>query len=298
MHVLWALLLFTNGKVTAQAPKNLRSDVRLPGTPEYTSSPTGYPVFETAEQVISAFNFARRQEEKQMKLPPNSLGQLTLPEGYAKASESERALFLINQERTIRNGADYGTGSLRTLPLEGLETHLNAVAEAHAGDMTRHQFFGHTSHNGRDALKRITAQSVYGGNCYQFMARAENIYMFCFYSSDLPVLRPPAFLIEQALFSWLYQDASSAWGHRETILIQNRDASGGQGFRNDRGTPGSEGFLGIGISSVAGYRPCSNLPGYRKAGHVVVMNIADPAPDCPYTVPVPTLPSPVTGSRK
>src|SRR5699024_8142724 len=114
---------------------------------------------------------------------------------------------------TARSGIDYGQGKALGLALESLETNLNGIAQAHAADMTTHNFFGHTSQDGRTALQRINAQAVFSGKCYEFMARAENIYMFCYYASDRPVLEMPLFIVEQAIFSWLYQDASVAWGH-------------------------------------------------------------------------------------
>ncbi|RAK03121.1 hypothetical protein LX87_01243 [Larkinella arboricola] len=285
MRSLISLLLFLTTFSFGQAPKNPKADIKLPKDPAYTTAPNGFPVFDTPAQVANAFNYARRQEEKQLKLPANSLGTLSLPEEYPALSAADRALFITNSERTARAGINYGAGKTLGLPLEALETNLNAVAQGHAADMTTHHFFGHTSKDGRTALQRINAKTVFSGKCYEFMSRAENIYMFCYYSSDKPVLKIPTFLVEQAIFSWLYQDASVAWGHRETLLIQDRDASGGQGFHNNRGSASSEGLLGIGLATKADYGPCSRVSGYQRVGHVVVMNLVDPAPDCPYTIP-------------
>lgn len=285
MRPLICLLLATASFSFGQAPKNLKADIKLPNDAAYTSAPNGFPVFDTPAQVVNAFNYARRQEEKQMKLPTNSLGTLSLPENYKALPAADRALFITNSERTARAGANYGAGKSLGLPLEGLETNLNAVAQAHATDMTTHHFFGHTSKDGRTALQRINAKTVFSGKCYEFMSRAENIYMFCYYSSDKPVLELPTFLVEQAVFSWLYQDASVAWGHRETLLIQDKDASGGQGFHNNRGAAASEGLLGVGLATKADYGSCAKMPGFQRVGHVVVMNLVDPAPDCPYTIP-------------
>ncbi|GAB3339856.1 hypothetical protein GCM10027299_52780 [Larkinella ripae] len=285
MRSILSLLLLTHCFTFGQSPKNLKTDIKLPKDPAYTSAPNGFPVFDKATQVVTAFNFARRQEEKQMKLPVNSLGNLSLPDNYSTLTPAGRALWLTNAERTARAGANYGAGKGLGLPLEALETNLNAVAQAHAADMTAHHFFGHTSQDGRTALQRINAQAVFGEKCYEFMARAENIYMFCYYTSDQPVLEMPPFIVEQAVFSWLYQDASVAWGHRETLLIQDKDASGGQGFHNNRGAAASEGLLGVGLATKADYGPCAKFPGYQRVGHVVVMNLVDPAPDCPYSLP-------------
>ncbi|MFC5409529.1 CAP domain-containing protein [Larkinella bovis] len=285
MRTILILLLLSVGFTFGQSPKNLKADIKLPHDPALTSAPNGFPVFDRADQVVNAFNFARRQEEKQMKLPANRLGSLRLPENYRQLSAVDRALWLTNQERTARAGVDYGAGKGRGLPLEGLETHLNEVARRHALEMTTHDFFGHTSHDGQNALQRITAQAVFGGKCYEFMARAENIYMFCYYTSDKPVLEMPPFIVEQAIFSWMYQDAVVAWGHRETLLIQDRDASGGQGFHNNHGPATSEGFLGVGLATKAEYGPCANMQGFQRVGHVVVMNLVDPAPDCSYSLP-------------
>jgi len=286
MRIALFLLLLTNGLGFAQAPGNLRSDSKLPRNPAYTSAPDGFPIFDRLEQVINAFNYARRQEEKSLKIPVGRLGELKLPANYTAASPTERALYVINAERTARAGVRYGPATALGLPFEGLETHLTTVAQDHAADMTAHQFFSHTGTNGQNPPQRIRAQTAFGDRCAEFMARAENIYMFCFYSTAKPTLTTPTFAVEQAIFSWLYQDAGSAWGHRETILMQNVDPSGGQGFHNNHGSADSEGLLGIGVATVANYGPCSNLPGYHKVGHVVVMDIVDPAPGCQYAVPV------------
>ncbi|RRB02082.1 CAP domain-containing protein [Larkinella rosea] len=285
MRSFICLLLFIPCFAFGQAPKNLKADIKLPKDPAYTAAPNGFPVFDTESQVLNAFNFARRQEEKQLKLPVNSLGTLSFPENYQQLPAAQRALLLTNQERTARAKVDYGAGKGPGLPLEALETHLNEVAQAHATDMATHDFFGHTSHNGRTTLQRINAQAVFSGKCYEFMSRAENIYMFCYYSSEKPALQMPVFITEQAIFSWLYQDATVAWGHRETLLIQDKDASGGTGFHNDRGSAGSEGFLGVGLSTKVDYSPCAKFPGYQRVGHVVVMNFVDPAANCSYTLP-------------
>ncbi|GAB3253397.1 hypothetical protein GCM10027347_13160 [Larkinella harenae] len=116
------------------------------------------------------------------------------------------------------------------------------------------------------------------------MGYSENLYVACTSTEATPT-----FLVEQALFSWLYRDAGSSWGHRKAILIQNDDIylapppNTRRGYVNDHGSASTEGFLGIGIASTPIGAYNATCPGF--AGHVVVMNIADPTADanCVYT---------------
>lgn len=255
----------------AQSPPSLTSNVDLTvaacGTTLCSSFPSFGAFFSTESQIQNAFNEARRQEETQLGLPANSLGSLVLPAGYSSLSVSERALVLINLERQARAGKTYTipttVGPVLGLPLAGIDAPLNTLAENYADSLVKYDESGlsHTLY-GTTPFTRIS--SLYGA-CAEFNARAENLYYSCGGSSS--------YVVEQALFSWIYRDASSAWGHRAAVLIQNIDPITGQnGFDNNQGSTASEGFLGIGVvTNVSGYGSCS------QGANLVVMNIMDPS---------------------
>jgi uncharacterized protein YkwD len=290
-------------KGAAQSPTDLTANVNLPDdVPNtYTNSTSGTATFSAVSQVAAAFNYGRRQEEIQLGLPVNSLGNLSLPAGFAAATQQEQSLYLINQERIARAGQNYpGSASVLGLPLTGLETNLSGMAQAHAEDMVNNGFFGHIGSNGNNPFDRIASNPAYSSGCRNTtFGYAENIYRNCTFSSVPPApgatpLAAP-FLAAQAIFSWLYRDAGSLWGHRRAILIQNTDVylSGTAGYNNDYGQISSEGFLGIGVFSVVDYASCVAPTGfYNTGGYVVVMNVADPVNNasCPYQLDESPLP--------
>jgi uncharacterized protein YkwD len=268
----------------AQAPANLTADVVLTATTETDFAPFAF--FSSVSQIAAAFNKARRTEETQLGLAANSLGTLVLPAGYATFTDNQRAVFLINAERQARAGINYGSGPVLGKPLEGIETALDNTAQGHADYLFTTNTFGHTGADGSTPFQRVEA--TYPANCLQrngagnyTMGRSENAYQSCGGGAT--------YVVEQAIFSWLYQDMGSAWGHRETVLIQNVDASGFSGFNDDRSPAGNEGFLGIGVKIGTGYTPCGTLP-----ARLVIMNIADPSGDAACTFSLENSPLPVS----
>lgn len=277
---LYLLLIATIG--FAQSPPSLTSNVSLTvpacGTTLCSSFPTVGAFFSSESQIQNAFNEARRQEETQLGLPANSLGNLVLPVGYSTLSVSARALLIINMERVARGGKTYTipttVGPVLGLPLAGIDPPLNTLAESYAADLVENDDKGLDHNlNGTTPFTRISA--LYGA-CAEFNARAENLYYSCGGSTS--------YVVEQALFSWIYRDASSAWGHRAAVLIQDVDPITGQnGFDNNQGSTASEGFLGIGVvTNVSGYGSCA------QGANLVVMNIMDPStePNCFSALPV------------
>ncbi|MBN8825903.1 hypothetical protein [Spirosoma sp.] len=234
---------------------------------------------------MAAFNKARRAEETQLGLAANSLGNLTLPSSYATLSDNQRALYLINAERTARAGINYGSGSVLGKPLEGIETNLDNTAQNWANYLYNNNLFTHTI-PGSDPFQRVA--DTYATNCVQrngsgqyTMGRSENIYYACGGSAT--------YAVEQAIFSWLYRDSGSSWGHREAVLIQNVDASGHTGYVDDRGATGNEGFLGMGVTTGSSYTACGSNP-----VRLVVLNIADPSSDASCAFSLESNPLPVS----
>jgi uncharacterized protein YkwD len=254
-----------------KSPKDLTADVALPGGGTHTYfAPHGY--FNTETQVVNAFNFARRAEETQLSLPVNSLGNLILPGSYGTLTPAQRGFWLINQERVARAGVNYGSGAVGGLPLDALEANLTTISQGHANDMATNKFFAHNGTNGQSPYQRISSSTTYTGSCAQFITYAENLYVTCGSSAGVAT-----YVVEQAIFGWLYRDGGSAWGHRRAIFIQREDNYGGSGYVNDRGLAASEGFLGVAVSSASNVTSAPCGPSFPHATFVVMM-VADPAP--------------------
>ncbi|QDK83005.1 hypothetical protein EXU85_32115 [Spirosoma sp. KCTC 42546] len=295
----------------AQAPTNLTSDISLPYDPPtftYTNSSVG-PYFLNLTQLTKSFNYARRQEETQLGLPANSLGTLTLPASYSTLSAQQRSLFLVNAERQARAGVTYPvSGAVLGLPLEGVESNLSVVSQGHASNMMTTGIFSHTI-SGQTSTDRINASSTFAGSCHEFLARDENIYKQCLYTSSSTPPSNPTYAADQAIFSWLYQDAGAGWGHRDALLMQNisgnlpsPSAPSTNAYDNNYSATTSEGFLGVGISYGSGSNsvttgfgglcpPSSNTAIMTKTAAVVVFNFVDPAASgCSYSLETNPLP--------
>jgi hypothetical protein len=91
----------------------------------------------------------------------------------------------------------------------------------------------------------------------------ENLYASMTTGSSVPLP------LEQAVYAWMYADASSAWGHRHNLLTAM--------FTN--GLASGQGLLGIGLASG---RPYLGYP----LGTVVVMDAINPCPGWVYGGPL------------
>ena len=258
-----SLLLSTTA--FALSPPNPTADIAWdvdPDTPGNQSSAPGISA-QSVEAIEAAFTNARRQEEIQHNVTTNALGALNLPAQsiWDVMTAAERALMITNAERTARDGVNYpGHGTVLGLPLEGVESHLNKMAEDYAEYMAANNFWAHNvpvsisapTFAGTGSFTRISTHPIIGvgagtagANCHQFLPFAENLHISASSVMNLPT---PKILIENALYGWLYDDASSAWGHRVAMLLQDQTLGGGSGFNNDRGSAASEGFMGIGFA--------------------------------------------------
>ncbi len=244
--------------------------------------------------IEAAFNNARRTEETQHGVTANALGNLDLPSQavWDAMSASERALFLVNAERTARHNVNYPAhGTVLGLPLEGVESNLNMMAENYAEYMAANNFWAHTvpanvsapPFAGTGSFSRISNHPVIGdgagtngGNCRQFLPYAENLHVSASSVMNSPT---PSTLIEGAIYGWLYDDAGSAWGHRVAMLLQDQSLSLGSGFNNDRGSAASEGFMGIGFAGRGdGSYSVFDGTAFPSQWNVVWV-VMDPAPD-------------------
>lgn len=225
--------------------------------------------FSGVADIQNAFNRARAAENSDLGsfVPP-----MTLPtqSAWNAMTEGERALWLINQERTAR----------QLKPLHGLEKYVTEVAQAWAEWLLANSKFGH-EFNGSTPYTRLHAKPAIGA-CHDQLSVSENVYFIATISADGNALP-----IEQAVYTWMYDDKSYGWGHRHAILWTP--------YTDNSGTAGQEGFVGIGHARGSYTNPFN---GYRYPDtDLIVMNVFDPCASWNYGTPpkveAPPAPAPV-----
>jgi hypothetical protein len=265
-HQLTCFFAFLCVAMSAQSPRNLMADI-VWSYGNRTASVTA---------IQNAFNAARRAEEMQMSLTTNVLGNLTLPTNFISQSSDNQALILLNAERACRGGVNYGDGACKGWIFEGVETTIDGVAQTYANTMYNTNCWGHTC-GGTSPFTRI--QTGIGSTCIEFVNRSENLAVYATSGSTntLPAV--------QAIYDWIYQDAGSGFGHREACFLQDMSLDGNatNGFSDNHGAMGAEGFMGIGLSGGNAYSAPFGTA-YNRAD-IVVLNFFDPvASGCTYTV--------------
>lgn len=164
--------------------------------------------FDTAAHVMATFNFARQQEGCTVPLRLDAAA-------YTAASSQMQTLILVNAERQDRG--------LSALQLD--DTLLSQIDFNHSLEMAQYNYQNHPSPINQpggknDPFTRLTVNPAINGH---ESALAENIAWGWSTAA-------------QAVYTFMYQDASSSWGHRQNIL----------GYIG--GTPGHYSWLGIGIA--------------------------------------------------
>ena len=193
----------------------------------------------TVETIENTFNTARRQEEMQLGLPANSIQNLNLPgqNTWDAYSLDQKALYICNDERTSRAGINYGTGAVKGLPFNGIEANIDAAAQNWSQYLVDNNAWGHchpTNNNADCPGGRIAA--AYPNGCTEFGGGIENLSAHS--SGTIPLVDAAL----GAIFGWIYEDATSAWGHRHAMLAQSYD--------DDYGAAGQEGFVGFGVAQT------------------------------------------------
>jgi streptogramin lyase/uncharacterized protein YkwD len=203
--------------------------------------------FNTGANVIASFNYARRQEGCDV---PLSINQAV----YDAASPQQQILLLINAERQ-----DRGLG-----PLKLDATLLSQIALNHAREVFQYNYFFQNSHsspinapnmNTWDRIDFNTAIKSHKSLCC-----AENI------SPNNTLLVPGGDSAAMSAYSLMYNDANSAWGHRQNIL--------GYAPRATPTGPGRYNWIGIGIATGGG-----------QLGTLRVLDFFEDSPSNPYTPP-------------
>lgn len=248
----------------ADSPPNLNSDILWTDTGGVFDPANNIftATFNGPTDIEAAFNHGRRQEEIQLGLANGTLGNLSLPANYSSLSDDEKALLLINEERTARAGMQAGVIGL---PLEQVYGPLDAVAQDYAQHLITNDLWGH-HHNGNPNQRLNAGSTDLALACRESLAHTENLAAF-YSPGSIPLS------VERAIYGWIYEDEGSNWGHREAVLLQDKplgSTSTNFGYKNNTGAAGSEGYLGIGVASGP-YEGWAN-------GTVVVMNIIDPNP--------------------
>jgi hypothetical protein len=208
--------------------------------------------FSGVDSIACAFNNARATENTQLG---TSLSMLTLPlqAEWDAMDEGEKALWLINQERSVR-GID---------PLEQTEANVTDVAQTYAHYLLDNDAWGHFE-DGRSPWERLEDNPTIG-TCYDNLSVVENLAVFVSTGTiPLPV--------ERSVYMWMYDDAGSNWGHRHAILWYP--------YNDNGGLPGMEGFLGIGRASGGHYQGPFADP--WPFAEMIVMNVFDPCSTWEY----------------
>ncbi|MBN2145954.1 MAG: hypothetical protein JW726_01155 [Anaerolineales bacterium] len=209
--------------------------------------------FSGVADIQNAFNYARTVENNQVS---QRTPGLTLPDQAAwdAMSDGERALWLINRERLDRG----------VHALHGLEVNVTSVAQYYADYLLDNDLWGHEA-DGNNPWARLNTNPAISA-CHDYLNVAENISVLATSGSSIPMP------IERSVYMWMYEDASSSWGHRHAILWYPYDDNGG--------TAGVEGFLGIGRASGGPYQgPFTEPWNYAE---LVVMNVFDPCATWDY----------------
>ena len=225
--------------------------------------------FNDITDVAAAFNSARGQENGLLNTFTKSMVAPSAAT-WAAMSEGERALWLVNDERTARGLA----------PLQGLETNVNEVAQAYAEWLLANNLFAHDADGSNPKARMDTKPAI--AACHDFLAVDENLYSQGTTSSDgIPLI------VEQAVYWWMYLDKERAWGHRHAILWTP--------YTENSGAPDREGFMGFGHARGRYTSPITGKT--LDYTDLIVMNVFDPcatwveAP--PAIVPPPPIPDPV-----
>lgn len=228
------------------------------------------------------FNNARRQEEIIMNRPANSLGNMAVPVGgWASLSDAQVALYIHNSERAARG-----------CPLiYGAESHLNSIATAHTNWQRSSDVLSHTGNSlygasssysicpsgaqsGSTLDQRINYSSSGVNSCWESLG--ENLSIVASTTSTSASFNN---MVAKSIYSWIYKDATSAWGHREAVFLE---------YTDNYGASGNEGFIGVGHNIGAAFAaPAFGCTSYNFV-RIVTIDYYDPEENasCGFTFSV------------
>jgi hypothetical protein len=225
------------------------------------------PDYDFSISVADNFNKGRRFEETNKNLPIGSLGNLVLPADFSTRSTAQRALALINAERSCRNNANYGSGALVIKPLQGAESNLSETAQKHADWLVAQNKLDHCGNpifgTACSATNSTATQRIQGNTklINGWERNTENIGLVL---SDSINSQSMLLSNEKMVFEMIYRNAPN-WVHRDNFM---------QIITDNYGEAGNEGFLGVGETVAANYNPV-NAPN-QTHGKVLIYAMYDP----------------------
>ncbi|MGB1310748.1 MAG: hypothetical protein ACPG47_06025 [Leucothrix sp.] len=285
-----------SSSVWADSPPNITNDIKWMysnngNSLDINGASAPPPTYGSVAIIEAAFNNARRQEETQLGLTLNTITDLDLPSqsDWDGMTDDQKALFLVNAERTSRDGM---LPNVIGLPFAGVESAVDMISDTYANVLINNNVTGHYQPSGNpssttDGFFSRLAASPTLSNCYTNIARGENLAWYGVTAgTSIPLMT------ERAIYQWMYDDSSSNWAHREMILLQDKPLSGNSGlvgsgsvpgFTNDNGSNAHEGYIGFSNKGSVNYQPFTTTVSYA---HAIVLQFFDPKPSasCSFTV--------------
>ena len=239
-------------------------------TQGYPPDPTADIVWTGAGDTVavlqSQFNLARSKENAQLGIFVRPLTMPVQAQWDAK-DDGQKALWLINQERTARG----------LLPLDNVEKNVTEVAQAYAEWLLANNAWGHEADNS-DPKRRMDTKAAIAA-CHDFLGVSENLGV-----SYSTYAAPNRIAVEQAIYSWMYADAKSAWLHRHALLWTP--------YTDNSGTVGKEGFIGLGHARGAYTYPGDPSQFRWPNADMIVLDLFDPCATWTYAAPPAVAPPP------
>ena len=204
------------------------------------------------QTIMNKFNAARAQD-------PTISVDLVIEytqDQWDALSDNEKGLYLSNKERIDRGIAPYAAVARQVSDVaEDYATYLLQVEQtlAHVTTQARWTGSGRSSSSCCDPYDRLAAAL---GSQKEFFTFSENL---AWTSTGSTSAFPEP--IAWSVYSWIYDDSGSAWGHRHFSLAELSD---------NAGDAGAEGLAGFGVARGSG-------------GTYVVMNVADEAAGWDYS---------------
>ena len=173
----------------------------------------------TLADVEDAFNYARTQENIDLgtSIPAIVFPSVTV---WNAKSINEKALWLVNQERTARG----------LVPFEAVAEQVTTVAQNYCQFLIDNDTTGHYADEHNPDWRLLQNSDI--AACKQ--AYNENIAYFYSYNPT-----EPSMVLERLIYLLIYEDATSAWGHRKNFFTTV--------FNDNSGIVGAEGILGTGL---------------------------------------------------
>ena len=247
---LWTLCFFciTYNTIYSQPYTELNNDISW--------SPANYS---TVVDIKAAFGNARIAENNQISSSITTT--LTMPSQteWDGMTNSTKALYLINAERQARG----------LLPFQAVNNNIITISQNFANYLLANNAFDHEA-NGSPGDRLNADPAINGCSEQGYTYGPECLAAYVQSSGAIPMP------VERAVYGWIYEDSSSAWGHRNTCFAF---------FNNDFGLSSNEGFIGVGLATGG---PWSGFGDSWENAAIVVFDFVDPCSSSTLTeAPVP-----------